>query len=146
MGQIVDHLHADLGCQRVGVIGWCMGGRFALLLGARDRRLVNVVAYHPTVPDPPAPNHVIDAAEYAARIEAPVMMLYPGADHLVPHESFLRLQRALHGRDGGPSIVHLYPGAEHGFSARARQDNPVNKLAFELSWPQVLAFVEASTR
>jgi len=145
MGQLLDHLYTGLGCQRVGVIGWCMGGRFALLLGGRDDRLASVIAYHPTVPDPPAPNHVLDAGEYAARIGAPVMMLYPGADDLVPQESFVRLQGALHGRASGPSIVHVYPGAEHGFSARARQDKPVNKLAFELSWPQVLAFVRAST-
>jgi len=146
VGQLLDHLLGDLGCQRAGVIGWCMGGRFALLLGGRDHRVANVVAYHPTVPGTPAPNHTLDAVEYTAAVQAPVMMLYPGADSLVPVESFVRLQAALISRPTGASIVHVYPGAEHGFTARARQGNPVNKTAFDVSWPQVLAFVQATTR
>jgi carboxymethylenebutenolidase len=145
MGQLLEHLFGELGCQRAGVIGWCMGGRFALLLGGRDDRVANVVAYHPTVPGTPPPNHTLDAAEYAARISAPAMVLYPGADDLVPVESFLRLQAALTSRTAGPSIVHVYPGAEHGFTARMRHGNPVNKAAHALSWPQVLAFVQATT-
>ena len=146
VGQLLDHLLGDLGCQRAGVIGWCMGGRFALLLGGRDHRVANVVAYHPTVPGAPAPNHTLDTVEYTAGVQAPVMMLYPAADSLVPVESFMRLQAALISRPTGASIVHVYPGAEHGFTARARQGNPVNKAAFDVSWPQVLAFVQATTR
>jgi carboxymethylenebutenolidase len=145
IGQLLDHLFGELGCQRVGVIGWCMGGRFALLLGGRDSRLANVVAYHPTVPGTSPPNHTLDAAEYTARTVAPTMMLYPGADDLVPVESFLRLQTALNSRTTGPSIVHVYPGAEHGFTARMRHGNPVNKAAYDISWPQVLTFVQATT-
>ncbi|GDY33748.1 dienelactone hydrolase family protein [Gandjariella thermophila] len=144
--RLLDHMFGELGLRRVGVIGWCLGGRFALLLGGRDDRLANVVAYHPTVPIPPAPNHTLDAAEYAGRIAAPVMMLYPSEDDLVPRESFESLQAALQGRSGGSSIVHLYPGAEHGFSAKARHGNPVNAEAYALSWPQTLAFIRASTR
>jgi carboxymethylenebutenolidase len=73
------------------------------------------------------------------------MMLYPGADSLVPRESFEKLQAALNGRETGASIVHLYPGAEHGFSARMRHDNPVNAEAYNISWPQALAFIKATT-
>jgi carboxymethylenebutenolidase len=142
---LLDHLVGELGCTKAGVIGWCLGGRFALLLAGRDQRPVNVIAYHPTVPTPPAPNHELDAAEYAGRITAPVMMLYPGADSLVPVESFERLQAALNSRTTGASIVHVYPGAEHGFSNKARHGNPVNLEAFAISWPQVLEFIRVST-
>lgn len=144
--QLLDYLFGTLGLARVGAIGWCLGGRFGLLLGGRDRRLANVVAYHPTVPIPPAPNHDLDAVEYAGRIEAPVMMLYPGADHLVPRESFDSLQAALNGRETGASIVHMYPGADHGFSSRARQDKEVNAHAYRVSWPQALSFIQTTTR
>lgn len=145
MGRLLDHMFDELGCRRVGVIGWCMGGRLALLLGGQDSRLANVVAYHPTVPGTPAPNHTLDAAEFAARIAAPTMILYPGSDALVPPESFRRLQDALHSRPTGPTIAHVYPEAEHGFTARLHHGNPVNKEATDLSWPQVLAFVRATT-
>ncbi|QWF78999.1 hypothetical protein HUW46_02400 [Amycolatopsis sp. CA-230715] len=142
---LLDHLLGDLGCEKAGVIGWCLGGRFALILGGRDARLANVIAYHPTVPIPPRPNHVVDAVEHSARIEAPVLMLYPGKDAIVPKESFDALQKALQDRESGPSLIHLYPQAEHGFSDRAHQEAQVNKDAFAISWPQALAFATATT-
>jgi len=45
---------------RVGTMGWCLGGRLALLLAGTKNRLANVVAYHPTVPATPAPNHTLE--------------------------------------------------------------------------------------
>jgi carboxymethylenebutenolidase len=145
LATLTDHLFGELGCQRVGAIGWCMGGRFALLHGARDQRLASIVAYHPTVPGTPAANHTISAVDSAAAIGAPVMMLYPGQDHLVPQESFQALQTALHSRAEAASLIHLYPGAEHGFSAKGRHGNPVNKAAADLAWPQALAFIRSTT-
>jgi carboxymethylenebutenolidase len=73
------------------------------------------------------------------------MMLYPGADSLVPVESFQRLQGALNSRTTGASIIHVYPGAEHGFSSKTRHGNPVNLEAFAISWPQALEFVRSTT-
>lgn len=145
MSRLLDHLFGELGCHRVGTIGWCLGGRFTLLLAARDHRLANVVAYHPTVPGKPAPNHTIDAVAAAAEVTAPVMMLYPSADTIVPRKSFQRLEAALLSRPAGPSLIHFYPDAEHGFSSRHRHGNPVNKAAFDISWPQAIAFIRATT-
>ncbi|WP_363321380.1 dienelactone hydrolase family protein [Saccharomonospora sp.] len=73
------------------------------------------------------------------------MMLYPEQDSLVPWESFTRLQTALQSRSVGASIVHVYPGAEHGFSERSRHGNSVNADAYALSWPQVLQFIRTTT-
>lgn len=144
--RLLEHMFGELGLRKVGTIGWCLGGRYVFLLGGRDARLANVVAYHPTVTIPAAPNHKLDAAEHAGRISAPVMMLYPGQDSLVPRESFDALQGALNGRDSGASIVHLYPLAEHGFSSKDRHGSEVNADAYAQSWPQTLAFIQATTR
>jgi carboxymethylenebutenolidase len=144
-GRLLDHLFGELGCTKAGVIGWCLGGRFALILAGRDQRVANVVAYHPTVTIPPAPNHLVDAVEHTARITAPVMMLYPGADTLVSKESFELLQGALNSRETGASIIHVYPTAEHGFSNSARHGNPVNAEAYAISWPQALDFIRVTT-
>lgn len=144
-GILLGHLLGELGCAKAGVIGWCLGGRFALLLGGRDERLSGVIAYHPTVPIPPAPNHTLDAFAYAGRTAAPVMVLYPGADSLVSAEAFQKLQTALQARTTGASVIHFYPAAEHGFSNKTRHGNDVNLAAFELSWPQALEFVKTTT-
>ncbi|HJQ46959.1 MAG TPA: dienelactone hydrolase family protein [Amycolatopsis sp.] len=143
--RLLDHLLGGLGCSTAGVIGWCLGGRFALLLGGRDDRLVNVIAYHPTVPNTPAPNHTVDAVVATSRIKAPVMMMYPGTDTWTPRETFERLQSALQSRDCGPTIVHVYPHAEHGFSRRPEDGAQENAEAWAISWPQVLEFIRVTT-
>lgn len=144
MGALLDYARGELGARRVGVIGWCLGGRFALLLGARDHELANVVAYHPSIWDPAAANHVLDAVVSAPAIAAPVMVLHAGADTILSTGTFGALQSALQSRESDATIVHAYPGAAHGFSARARHGDPVNKAAWEMSWPQVLAFATAT--
>ncbi|OLT44090.1 dienelactone hydrolase [Saccharomonospora sp. CUA-673] len=148
MRELLDHMFGELGLQKVGVVGYCLGGRFALLLGAREARLANVVAYHPTVFPEPAANHTVDAFTESARIAAPTMMLYPGQDTAVPREVFDRLQEALQSRtdERAATIVHLYPQAHHGFSDTRSHGAEVNEHAYAVSQPQVLAFVDATTR
>jgi carboxymethylenebutenolidase len=73
------------------------------------------------------------------------MMLYPGDDDLVPEHSFHRVQSALQSRASGPSIVHVYPGAQHGFTGSARLHSAVNAEAFEISWPQAVQFAVTTT-
>ena len=145
MGTLLDYAFDELGVAKIGVIGWCLGGRLALLLAARDERTVSVVAYHPSIWDSAPPNHTLDAVEQAARITGPVMVLHAGADTVMSTETFRDLQQVLQERRTGATIVHVYPGAEHGFSARARHGNQVNADAYALSWPQVLRFVAETT-
>ena len=139
---LLDHLFGELGCTRAGVMGWCLGGRFSLLLGARDQRLSGVVAYHPTVRDPAPPNHDLDTVAFAPRITAPVLVAYPEADVVVSHEVFARLQTALQSRPAGATFTQHFPGAEHGFSDSSRHGSEVNAEAFALSWSQTLAFLD----
>ncbi|GAA0575857.1 dienelactone hydrolase [Kribbella sandramycini] len=140
---LVDHLFDELGCTKVGVIGWCLGGRFALLLGARDHRLANVIAYHPTIPSDLPPHHTYDAIGDAAAITAPVLVSYPSADTLVTNADFEALQTVLQSRATGATFTQYFPGAEHGFSDRMRHGNEVNANAFKLAWPQTLAFIKS---
>lgn len=139
--QLLDHMFGELGLERVGVIGWCMGGRFALLLAARDHRLANCVAYHPTIPAEPAPNHTEDPVALAAEITAPVSVVYPGADDLVPRSVFTALRDTLESRPDAATNVSLYPHAEHGFMDAARRDKDNNREPTRQSWAQTLAFI-----
>jgi carboxymethylenebutenolidase len=142
---LLNHMREELALERIGVVGWCLGGRFAFILGGLDHNLVNVLAFHPTVPGEPAPTHTYDVVELAGTVDAPTFMAYPGKDSIVPRENFLRLQEALQNRTNSPSIVHLYPQAKHGFSDKRRHNEEVNATAFKLSWPQALSFISATT-
>ncbi|MFC7330992.1 dienelactone hydrolase family protein [Marinactinospora rubrisoli] len=142
--RLLDHMSGRMGLRRVGVMGWCMGGRFALLLAAHDGRLANCVAYHPTVFAEPAPNQTEDAVALAERITAPVSVVYPGGDHLVPREVIDALSAALLRREGASTLLSVHPGADHGFMDASRQEREPNRLAKRDSWPATLAFVRAT--
>ncbi|NKS98041.1 dienelactone hydrolase [Rhodococcus hoagii] len=128
MGALLDYARGELGARRVGVIGWCLGGgsrccsapatpisRMSLRTirrsGIRPRRITT--STRSRWPDD----------------RRPVMVLHAGADTILSTGSFQALQAALQSRESGATIVHAYPGAAHGFSARARHDDPVNKAA-----------------
>ncbi|GAB2559157.1 dienelactone hydrolase family protein [Kribbella endophytica] len=143
--QLLDHLLGELGAAKAGVAGWCLGGRFAILLGARDHRLANVTAFHPTVPSELRPNQTYDAIADAAAITAPVLVSYPGADAAVPVADFEALQTSLQSRQTGATIALFHPGADHGFTNRDRHDKPVNADAYQLAWPQALTFIDTTT-
>jgi carboxymethylenebutenolidase len=143
-GALLDYLFDDLGCSKVGVIGWCLGGRFAFLLGARDQRVANVVAFHPTVPSNRPPHHTYDAIAEAAGVTAPVLVSYPSADTAVPNADFETLQTVLQARTVGATFAQYFPGADHGFSDKSRHGKEVNADAFRLAWPQALAFMKST--
>ncbi|MFI7059793.1 dienelactone hydrolase family protein [Kribbella sp. NPDC050124] len=143
--ELLDYLTGELGCSKVGVIGWCLGGRFAFLLAARDHRVTNVVAFHPTVPSKRPPHHAYDAIAEAGAITAPVLVSYPSADAAVPNADFEALQTILQARPTGATFTQYFPSADHGFSDKSRHDKPVNADAFHLAWPQALAFMRTTT-
>ncbi|MEU4196533.1 dienelactone hydrolase family protein [Kribbella sp. NPDC026611] len=142
--ELLDYLTGELGCSRPGVIGWCLGGRFAFLLAARDHRLSNVVAFHPTTPSKLRPHQTYDAIADAAGITAPVLVSYPSADAAVPNADFEALQTVLQARPVGATFAQYFPGADHGFSDKSRHGKDVNKDAFRLAWPQALAFMKST--
>ncbi|MDS1269282.1 dienelactone hydrolase family protein [Lipingzhangella sp. LS1_29] len=142
--RLLDHMFEDLGLAQVGVLGWCMGGRFALLLAAQDGRLANCVAYHPTVPEEPWANHTEDPVARCAQIAAPVQLIYPGADHLVSHTVFRALQERLQQRSAAATHVSVYPEAEHGFMDAWKRGSVVNLAATRQSWATAMAFIQAT--
>ena len=126
----IEHLRALPFVREDGIaaLGFCYGGRMAMLLGARSREVDAVVPFHP------APMK----AQEVSRLRAPVQIHHGTADRAVAAEETLKTEKVLKGQ-GTPVEVYLYEGADHGFLAYTR---PYYKPgAARLAWGRVTAFL-----
>jgi carboxymethylenebutenolidase len=116
---------------RIGAIGWCMGGRYALELATVEPTLAADVAYYGAPPT--------DAAAIAA-IHAPVLGNYGGDDKGPTPDQARAFEAAL--KKAGKAVdVKVYPGAGHAF---ANVNNPwggYRKEAAEDAWARTTAFL-----
>jgi carboxymethylenebutenolidase len=110
--------------RRVGVIGFCMGGQYALLAACECRGIsacapfYGMVRYAPGLDRSRKPRQPLDAV---ADLRCPVLGLYGAEDALIPVADVEELRRRL-AATRHASEVHLYPGAGHAFANDARPE------------------------
>jgi carboxymethylenebutenolidase len=142
MSACVGHLLDKLRLPTVAVMGFCLGGRYAVLLAAKDKRLVGCVPYYPSIRVPMSPNQTLDALALAADIACPVHLIHGTADQVFVHAVFLKLRDVLDARKV-TTTVQVHPGAVHSFMRPDLHTQPANAEAARLSWPPVVAFLES---
>jgi len=121
----------DVRKDRVGSIGWCMGGRYSLQLATVEPRLAAAVAYYGAPPT--------DAGAIAA-IQAPVLGSF-GAEDKGPTPEQARTFEAAMKKAGKTVDIKVYDGAGHAF---ANINNPwggYRKEAAEDAWARTTAFL-----
>jgi carboxymethylenebutenolidase len=101
----------DVKKERIGAIGWCMGGMYTLKLATEEPALKAAVAYYGLPPSDPAA---------IARIKAPVLGNYGAEDKGPSPEQVKAFEDAMK-KAGKPVDIKLYPGAGHAF---ANPNNP----------------------
>ncbi len=109
----VDALLALGATSPIGTVGYCMGGRFAVMAGATRPEVVKAVAsFHAgglAVDDESSPHRLLP------QLDAEVYVAHADHDRSMPPEQQERLEQAL--TEAG--LVHtteLYEGAPHGFT------------------------------
>ncbi len=111
--------------ERIGAIGFCMGGGFAIAWACTDDRLKAIAPFYAANPKP------IDAV----RRLCPVVGSYPEKDFSA--SAGRALDEALD-KSGIEHDIKIYPGARHSFfNDRGRA---FNKEAAEDSWARTIAF------
>lgn len=113
---------------RVAVLGFCRGGRLALLTAARVPTVRAVVAFHPA---PLTENEL-------APIKSPVQIHHGLADKSVPSSASERTLLALRAQKTAADLF-LYPGCDHGFLAYTRPFYNANAAA--LAWQRTTIFL-----
>ena len=141
MSACVSHLLDKLKLPAVAVMGFCLGGRYAVLLAAKDKRLVGCVPFYPSIRVPMSPNQTLDAMALAGEIACPVHLVHGTADQVFLHPVFLKLRDVLDQRNVA-TTAQIHPGAVHSFMRPDLHSNPANATASRLSWPPVVAFLE----
>ncbi len=120
---------------RLGVTGFCWGGRITWMYAAHNRTVKAAVAwYGPLVKPatPLAPRHPVDVAQ---ELTVPVLGLYAGADAGIPNDTVDRMRAALRAA-GSHSQIVSYPGMPHGFHADYRPT--YRREAAEDGWKRML--------
>ena len=137
MGGAIEHLLSLDSVQgdRVGVIGFCMGGMLSWLIGAARSQQVGAL-----VPFYGAP--LGDAKPDWSKISAPVQGHFAADDAFFPVEGVRELEGLLRGM-GKDITFHYYPGTGHAF---ANEDNALGTYdpeAAQTAWRRSVEFLHA---
>src|SRR5256885_1059774 len=105
--------------RKLGITGFCWGGRVVWLYAAHNPRLKAGVAWYGRLEGNTDELHPKNPIDVAASLRAPVLGLYGGADQGIPLDSVERMRKALAAAHT-PSEIVVYPDAPHGFHADYR--------------------------
>ncbi|MDP3939664.1 MAG: dienelactone hydrolase family protein [Deltaproteobacteria bacterium] len=125
--------HEACASEKIGVIGFCMGGQLAMLAGALNPKVGAVANYygiHPAVN--------VDFT----RLGGPVLGIFAETDEFVNAEAVAGLEAQLK-KAGKTMTTHLYKGVGHAFFNDTRPD-VYDAGAAKDAWAKTLAFFRSN--
>jgi carboxymethylenebutenolidase len=123
----------------IGVLGFCIGGTFALFAAVDQPQLGCVVDFYGQLRyAEQTENKPCSALDVAAEAACPVLGHYGDRDHIVPVEDVAALRDSLADR---PAEVFLYPGAGHAFHEDFRPE-VYRPVAATEAWRRSLLYLD----
>ena len=115
---------------RVGAIGWCMGGGYALDLAIADPRLAATVINY---------GHLATSEDSLKNIHAAILGIFGGQDRGIPVSDVRAFEQQMK-QLGKPIEIVIFPDAGHAF------ENSTNKTAYRAddaaqAWTKTVAFL-----
>lgn len=104
---------------RLGITGFCWGGRQVWLYAAHKPALKAGVAWYGPLQVPVSDLRPKNPIDLVSQIDAPVLGLYGGADEGIPVAQIEQMRAALKAA-GKRSEIVIYPDTPHGFNADYR--------------------------
>ena len=126
---------------RLGITGFCWGGRITWLYAAHNPQVKAGVAWYGRIIGSASemnPKHPIDIA---GQLKGPVLGLYGGQDQGIPLDTLDRMRKALAESSNvasKASTIHVYDNAPHAFNADYRPS--YRKEEAEDGWKRLLAW------
>ncbi|TDJ77580.1 MAG: hypothetical protein E2O39_02020 [Planctomycetota bacterium] len=124
---------------RIGTIGFCMGGTYAFLFGCHSRRIAAVVDFYGRIVYPElGQNKPLQPLEMALNLSVPLLGFFGAEDTSIPMEHVESLREALT-RFAKPFELMTVPGAGHGFVNHLRKN--YSRPDAEAAWEHTLSFL-----
>jgi carboxymethylenebutenolidase len=122
---------------RLGITGFCYGGRITWLYCAHNPKVRAGVAWYGRLLGQASELQPKQPADLAASLTVPVLGLYGGADQGIPLDSVEQMRQAL-AKGRSESDIVVYEGAPHAFFADYRPS--YRKEAAADGWKRMLAW------
>ena len=104
---------------RLGLVGFCWGGRAAWVYANHNPKLKAAVAYYGLLDGMKSDIKPQDPIDFASDLKVPVLGLYAGTDAYVKAETVEKMSAGLRKSGSGSEIV-VFPKVDHGFNADYR--------------------------
>ena len=120
---------------RIGSIGWCMGGGYSLDVALQEPTLAATVINY---------GHLAADAGSLKRIKASVLGIFGGQDRGIPVDDVKNFEQTLKQQGNKVEIV-IYPNAGHAF------ENPNNKTGYRAddaadAWKHTISFLASTLK
>ena len=134
----------DGNTKRVGITGFCWGGRITWLYAGHNPGVKAGVAWYGRLVGPSTALNPRQPIDVASQLKGPVLGLYGGQDGGIPLDTVEQMRGAL--RDGSVaakrSDIHVYANAGHAFNADYRPS--YQRAAADDGWLRCLAWLKAN--
>ena len=129
---------------RLGITGFCWGGRITWLYAAHNPSLKAAVAWYGQLQGMPSELKPKNPIDLVGQLKAPVLGLYGAEDQGIPVASVEQMKAALATGNAAAkaSQFMVYPGAPHAFHADYRPS--YQKAAAEDGWKRCVAWMKAN--
>ena len=128
---------------RLGITGFCWGGRITWLYAQHQPKLKAAVAWYGRLVGKPTPENPWNPLDKASDVKVPVLGLYGGADPSIPLDTIDKMKKALaeHGTAAArKSEWVVYPDVPHAFHADYRPS--YREAAAKDGWVRMLQWFE----
>jgi len=126
---------------RLGITGFCWGGRIVLMYAAHNPNVKGAVAWYGPTARGYAPGDK-PALDVAPQIKGAVLGLYGGADGGIPNDTVEKMFAALKAAGNTKSAYVIYPDTPHAFYADYRPS--YRKDAADDGWKRATAWFKAN--